>query len=272
MKVVLDIVIVLVIVSIGGFFASAEMALVSLREGQVRALAKRGRRGATVARLATDPNRFLASVQIGTTLATLVTGAYGADTLAGLLSDWLVRERVAHDVASPLAFGIVTLCITFLTLVFSELVPKRLALQRTISIALFAAPTLDVISRLARPVVWLLSASVNVVVRLLGADPRQGRQAMTEQEVRELVIGTQTLSADERRIVGEVFDAGKRQIREVLRPRTEVEFLAAGTTVGEAARIASSVPYSRLPVYQGSYDNVIGFVHIRDLLGPGAPD
>ena len=272
MKVVLDIVIVLVIVSIGGFFASAEMALVSLREGQVRALAKRGRRGATVARLATDPNRFLASVQIGTTLATLVTGAYGADTLAGLLSDWLVRERVAHDVASPLAFGIVTLCITFLTLVFSELVPKRLALQRTISIALFAAPTLDVISRLARPVVWLLSASVNVVVRLLGADPRQGRQAMTEQEVRELVIGTQTLSADERRIVGEVFDAGKRQIREVLRPRTEVEFLAAGTTVGEAARIASSVPYSRLPVYQDSYDNVIGFVHIRDLLGPAAPE
>ena len=272
MKVVLDIVIVLVIVSIGGFFASAEMALVSLREGQVRALAKRGRRGATVARLATDPNRFLASVQIGTTLATLVTGAYGADTLAGLLSGWLVRERVSHEVASPLAFGIVTLCITFLTLVFSELVPKRLALQRTISIALFAAPTLDVISRLARPVVWLLSISVNVVVRLLGADPRQGRQAMTEQEVRELVIGTQTLSADERRIVGEVFDAGKRQIREVLRPRTEVEFLAAGTTVGEAARIASSVPYSRLPVYQGSYDNVIGFVHIRDLLGPAAPD
>ena len=272
MRVVLDIVIVLVIVSIGGFFASAEMALVSLREGQVRSLARRGRRGATAARLAADPNRFLASVQIGTTLATLVTGAYGAETLAGLLSSWLVSKNVARDVASPLSFAIVTACITFVTLVFSELAPKRLALQRTVSIALFAAPTLDLISRLARPVVWLLSVSVNVVVRLLGADPRQGRQAMTEQEVRELLAGTQTLSVDERRIVGEVFDAGKRQIREVLRPRTEVEFLAAGTTVGEAARIASSVPYSRLPVYQGSYDNVIGFVHIRDLLGPGAPD
>jgi putative hemolysin len=270
--VVLDILIVLVIMIIGGFFASAEMALVSLREGQVRSLAKRGRRGAKAALLASDPNRFLASVQIGTTLATLVTGAFGADTLAGLLSDWLIGRNVARSVASPLAFAIVTACVTFASLVFSELAPKRLALQRTIPIALFAAPTLDVISRLARPVVWLLSVSVNVVVRLLGADPRQGRQAMTEQEVRELVTGTQTLSVDERRIVGEVFDAGKRQIREVLRPRTEVEFLAAGTTVGEAARIASSVPYSRLPVYQGSYDNVIGFVHIRDLLGPGAPD
>jgi putative hemolysin len=272
MKVVLDVVIVLVIVSIGGFFASAEMALVSLREGQVRFLAKRGRRGAKAAKLASDPNRFLSSVQIGMTLATLVTGAFGADTLAGLLRGWLVGKHVSGDVAGPLAFAIVTACVTFLTLVLGELAPKRLALQRTIPIALFAAPTLDVISRLARPVVILLSASVNVVVRLLGADPNQGRQAMTEQELRELVTGTQTLSVDERRIVGEVFDAGKRQIREVLLPRTEVEFLAAGTTVGESARIASSVPYSRMPVFQGSYDNIIGFVHIRDLLGPAAPD
>ncbi len=272
MKVVLDVVIVLVIVSIGGFFASAEMALISLREGQVRSLARRGRRGAKAAKLASDPNRFLASVQIGTTLAMLVSGAYGATTLAAVLSGWLIGKGMSHDAADPLAFAIVTAGITFLSLVFSELAPKRLALQRTISIALFAAPTLDVISRLAKPVVWLLSVSVNVVVRLLGADPNQGRQAMTEQEVRELVTGTQTLSVDERRIVGEVFDAGKRQIREVLLPRTEVEFLAAGTTVGEAARIASSVPYSRLPVYQGSYDNIVGFVHIRDLLGPAAPD
>jgi putative hemolysin len=138
-------------------------------------------------------------------------------------------------------------------------------------VALLAAPTLDRIATLARPVVWLLSVSVNVVIAMLGGDPRAGRQAMTEQELRDLVTGTQALSPDERHIVSEVFDAGKRQIREVLLPRTEVEFLAADATVGEAARIAASVPYSRLPVYQGSYDNVIGFVHIRDLLGPDAP-
>ena len=271
MRVALDIIIVLVIVSIGGFFAAAEMALVSLREGQVRSLAQRGRRGAKAAALASDPNRFLASVQIGVTLATLVTGAYGAETLAGVLKDWMVRQGLAQGVAGPLSFAVVTAFITLVTLVFSELAPKRLALQRTVPIALLSAPVLDVISRLARPVVWLLSVSVNLVVRLLGADPRQGREQMTEQEVRELVTGTQTLSVDERRIVGEVFDAGKRQIREVLRPRTEVEFLAAGTRVGEAAEIAAGVPYSRLPVYQDSYDNVVGFVHIRDLLGPAAP-
>jgi putative hemolysin len=270
--VIWDIVIVIVIVCVGGFFSSAEMALVSLREGQVQSLAKRGKRGATAARLAADPNRFLSSVQIGVTLATLVAGSFGADTLVGLLHNWLLRHHMAEALASPLAFAIVTVCITFVSLVLGELAPKRIALQRQLPIALLAAPLLDRIATLARPVVWLLSKSVNLVVRLLGGDPRAGRQEMTEQEVRELVTGTQTLDPDERRIVSEVFDAGKRQIREVLLPRTEVEFLAAGTSVGEAAEIAASVPYSRLPVYQDSYDNVVGFVHIRDLLGPAAPE
>jgi len=270
--VVWDVIIVLVIVSIGGFFASAEMALVSLREDQVRSLAKRGRRGVKAAQLAADPNRFLSAVQIGVTLATLVTGAYGADTLAATFRSWLIEQGMSSGAAAPLAFAVVTVCITFVTLVLGELAPKRIGLQRAVPLALLSAPTLDRIATLARPVVWLLSVCVNVVVTLLGGDPRQSRQAMTEQEVRELVAGTQTLSTDERRIVSEVFDAGKRQIREVLRPRTEVEFLAAGTSVGEAARIAASVPYSRLPVYQDSYDNVIGFVHIRDLLGPSAPE
>ena len=271
-RVVLDVIIVLVIVCIGGFFSASEMALISLRETQVRSLAKRGRRGATAARLASDPNRFLSAVQIGVTLATLVSGAVGADTLVGLLHSWLVRHGVSGGWASVLAFAVVTGCITFISLVLGELAPKRIALQRSVPLALFAAPLLDRIATLARPVVWLLSVSVNAVVTLFGVDPRQGRQSMTEQEVRELVTGTQTLNADERRIVGEVFDAGKRQIREVLIPRTEVEFLAAGTSVGEAAEIAAGVPYSRLPVYQDSYDNVVGFVHIRDLLGPAAPE
>jgi len=118
-------------------------------------------------------------------------------------------------------------------------------------------------------VVWLLTKCTNLIVVLLGGDPRMGRLAITEEELRDLVTGAQTLSQDERHIVGEVFDAGKRQIREVIVPRTEVVFLDAETQVAEAAAIAASVPHSRLPVYQDTYDNVIGFVHVRDLLGPG---
>jgi magnesium and cobalt exporter, CNNM family len=269
-KVVLEIIVVLIIVCIGGFFAASEMALISLREGQVRALAKRGKRGQRAARLAQDPNRFFSAVQIGVTLATLVSGAYGAATLAGALKSWLVRQHMAEVWAGVLSFAAVTICITFVSLILGELAPKRIALQRAPTISLLAAPLLDRIAIVARPVVWLLTRSTNLVVAVLGGDPRVGRQAITEQELRDLVTGAQALSQDERHIVGEVFDAGKRQIREVLVPRTEVDFLDADTPVEVAAGIAAGMSHSRLPVYQDTYDNVVGFVHVRDLLGPGA--
>jgi putative hemolysin len=263
-----DIVIVLVIVLIGGFFAASEMALVSLREGQIHRLSQRGKRGQKAAKLAQDPNRFLSSVQIGVTLATLVSGVYGSATLVGFLERELVRLGMGSGWADAVAFVVVTVLITFVTLILGELAPKRIALQRVEAVSLLSAPTLDRISVLARPLVWLLSVSTDLVVRLLGGNPKANRNVMTEEELRDLVVSNQALSPDERRIVSEVFDAGKRQIREVLRPRTEVEFVEADLPLSDAASLAVSVPYSRLPVYQGSYDNVIGFVHVRDLLDP----
>jgi putative hemolysin len=260
-----DVLLVLAVILIGGFFAAAEMALVSLREGQVRALGKRGKRGQRTARLAQDPNRFLSSVQIGVTLATLMSGAFGAALLASRFAD-VLSYHMPKSVATPVALVAVTLAISFFTLVFGELAPKRLALQRAERVAYFAGPVVDRLAMLARPLVWLLSRSTNLVVGLLGGDPGAGRGVMTDEELRDLVAGHQALSADERHIVGEVFDAGKRQIREVLVPRTEVEFLPAIMPIGEAAGVAEQARYSRFPVYQESYDDVIGFVHARDLL------
>jgi putative hemolysin len=265
------IVLVLIVILIGGFFAGAEMALVSLREGQVRALARRGKSGARAAKLAQDPNRFLSAVQIGVTLATLLSGAFGADLLAGRLRGPLTH-LMPPDVASVVSVIFVTLVISFFTLIFGELAPKRLALQRSERVALIAGPVLDRLATLATPVVWLLSSCTNLVVRLLRGDPKAGRGVMTDEELRDLVAGNQTLSADERHIVSEVFDAGKRQIREVLVPRTEVEFLPAVMPLREAADIAAHARYSRFPVYQESYDDVIGFVHARDLLEDWTPD
>lgn len=264
-----DILIVLVIVLIGGFFAAAEMALVSLRDGQVRSLARRGKRGQRTAKLAQDPNRFLSTVQIGVTLATLLSGAFGAATLASRLMS-VLKHHLSPGAASVVSVAVVTLAISFFTLVLGELAPKRLALQRSERVSLAAAPLLDRMSTLARPLVWLLSKSTNLVVKAFGGDPGAGRGVMTEQELRDLLAGSQSLSPDERHIVSEVFDAGKRQIREVLVPRTEVEFLPASMSLQDAAEIAVAAPYSRFPVYQESYDDVIGFVHARDLLGPAA--
>ncbi len=263
-----DALIVLAIILIGGFFAGAEMALVSLREGQIRALARRGKRGQRAARLAHDPNRFLSAVQIGVTLATLLSGAFGAATLVAHLRRWLVHQMPA-GIANPLAFVLVTLVIAFFSLVLGELAPKRIALQRQERISLIAAPILDRIATLARPVVWLISRCVNLAVRLLGGDPKVGRGAMSSDELRDLVAGHQNLTADERHIVSEVFDAGKRQIREVLVPRTEVDFLPASMPLTQAVAVASRGTHSRFPVFEDSYDDVVGFVHARDLLDPG---
>jgi putative hemolysin len=267
-----DILVVLLIVLVGGFFAAAEMALVSLREGQVRALSQRGKRGQRAAKLAQDPNRFLSSVQIGVTLATLLSGTFGAATLAGDLRTVFEHQGLSDGLSDALAIAAVTLAISFFTLVLGELAPKRIALQRSERVSLLAAPLLDRISVLARPLVWLLSKSVNLVVRVLGGDPAVARGVMTEEELRDLVVGAQSLGADERHIVGEVFDAGKRQIREVFIPRTEVEFLAADMPLTEAADIAAGTPHSRFPVYRDNYDDVVGFVHVRDLLGPPPQD
>jgi putative hemolysin len=261
-----SILLVLVVIGIGGFFAAAEMALVSLREGQVRSLGRRGKRGQRTARLAQDPNRFLSSVQIGVTLATLLSGAFGAALLADRLGTELKHLGLSGDVATPLSIVVVTLIIALFTLVFGELAPKRIALQRAERVSLVAGPVVDRVATVARPLVWLLSRCTNMVVRLLGGDPTATRGVMTDEELRDLVAGHQALSADERHIVGEVFDAGKRQIREVLVPRTEVEFLPATMAIREAAAVVEQARYSRFPVYQESYDDVIGFVHSRDLL------
>ncbi len=264
-----DVLVVLAFILIGGFFAAAEMALVSLREGQLRALSKRGKRGQRAARLAHDPNRFLSAVQIGVTVATLMSGAYGAATLAHALEHVLTPALPPH-VASVVAFVCVTLVIAFFSLVLGELAPKRIALQRSEQISLVAAPVLDRIATLARPVVWLISVCVNLVVRMLGGDPKVGKGAISSEELRDLVAGHQNLSVDERHIVSEVFDAGKRQIREVLVPRTEVDFLPASMPLAQAVVVAARATHSRFPVFEDSYDDVVGFVHARDLLNPGS--
>jgi putative hemolysin len=259
---------VVVFVLVGGVFAAAEIALVSLRDSQVRGLAQQSKRGRTVADLNEDPNRFLSAVQVGVTLMGFLSAAFGgatlSDDLAPVLTSWGLPERFAPAVALVL----VTIAISYLSLVLGELVPKRLALQRSEAFALALGPMIDRISKVSRPVIWLLSVSTDAVVRLLGGDPRAQKEQMSDEELRELVNQHETLGEEERRIVEDVFEAGDRQIREVLIPRTEVDFLDASTPVYKAAKYALTQPHSRYPVTRGSVDDVIGFVHVRDLLDP----
>ena len=259
---------VFVFIAIGAFFAAAEIALVSLREGQVRSLGQRGSRGRRVAKLHEHPNRFLAAVQVGVTLAGFLAAAFGASSLAGDLAPVLDDAGVPEGVAEPLALVAITLVITYLSIVFSELVPKRIALQRAEGTALLVAPVLDRVATAFRPLIWLLSLSTNTVVRLFGGDPEAQRESISEEELRDIVAGHEQLGREERQLIEDVFEAGERQLHEVMVPRTEVDFLDASTPVFKAVQIAASNPHSRYPVVRGSQDDVVGFIHVRDLYAP----
>jgi len=259
---------VVLFILVGSMFAAAELSLVSLRESQVRSMSTRGRRGEAVARLAKDPNRFLAAAQVGVTLAGFLSASFGGATLSGQLAPRLVDLGLPPGAADIVALILVTVAISYVSLVLGELAPKRLALQRTEAIALAFAPSVDRIAKISRPVIWLLSVSTDLVVRLVGGDPKAKREQMSDEELRELVNTHETLGEEERRIVEGVFEAGDRQIREVMIPRTEVDFLDASTLVYKAAKEALHQPHSRYPVIRGSADDVLGFVHVRDLLSP----
>jgi len=264
----ISIAVVAALIIIEALFAGSEMALITLREGQVKALAERGRRGAHVAKLAADPNRFLSAVQIGVTTTALLSSAFGAVTLSGSLARGLQGLGMAHDAARVLGFLIVTLLISYVTLVIGELAPKRIALQRAQATATMLGPSLDRWATLMRPAIWLLSVSTDVVVRLLGGDPNLNREQISEDELRNLVSVHESLSREERKLIDEVFEAGERQLREVMLPRTEVDFLDASWSLTKAVRIAQETSHSRFPVVRGSHDDVIGFIHIRDLFAP----
>jgi putative hemolysin len=266
--------IVVALIVVEGLFVASELALVSLREGQVRALAEQGgRRGTAVSRLVSDPNRYLASVQIGVTVTALLSSAFGAVTLSEQATAALHRVGMSSRLAGVAGFLGVTILIAFVTLVIGELAPKRLALQRAEGTARLVAPTLNRMAMLTQPVIWVLSKCTDVVVRLLGGDPATSRERISEEELRGLVAAHESLTQEERTLIDEVFAAGERQVREVLLPRTEVVFLDASLLVAQAARIATDSPHSRFPVVRGSNDDVVGFVHVKDLFpgDAGAP-
>ncbi len=261
-----SILIVAGLVVTGGLFVAAEIALISLRESQVKQLALRGKRGALVAKLASNPNRLLGALQVGVTVTGFLSAALGAEKLGVYVIPWLEDLGMAEKSAANASLIGVTLVIAYFSLVFGELVPKRLALFRTEQISLASAGVVEVVARLFRPIIWVLSHSTNLVVRLFGIDPKEQRTAISEEELLDLVAGHAALTDEERDIVEEVFNASERQVHEVMVPRTEVDFMDASLTVGKAIALAIEKAHSRYPVVRGSSDEVIGFIHVRDLL------
>ena len=254
------------LIVLGAIFVAAEIALVSLRESQIKQIAIRGKRGAKVAAVASNPNRLLATLQVGVTVTGFLSAALGADRLGDHFIPWLESRGLSDDSASTASLIGLTFIIAYFSLVFGELVPKRVALYRTEQIAMYSAGFIDIVAKIFRPIIWVLSHSTSLVVRLFGIDPKEQRSQISEEELLDLVAGHAALTDEERDIVEEVFNASERQVHEVMVPRTEVDFMDASLTVGKAISLAIEKAHSRYPVVRGSSDEVVGFIHVRDLL------
>lgn len=263
----IQLVLVAVLVVINAAFAGTELALVSLREGQLQRLERRSATGAVLVRLARQPNQFLATIQIGITLAGFLASAAAAVSLAAPLEEPL---GFLGGAAGPASIVVVTLVLSYVTLVFGELAPKRVAMQKAEQWGLVMARPLAFMSTLTRPVVWLLSHSTDLAVRLVGANPKLQREEVTEEELRDMVAVQATFTPEQRQIIDGAFEIAGRTVDEVLVPRGDVFVVDASWSCEVALMRLAESGHSRAPVAEGgNLDEVIGVVHLRQLLGKG---
>ncbi|NLT42137.1 MAG: HlyC/CorC family transporter, partial [Anaerolineae bacterium] len=261
--------VILILVLINGLFSMAELAVVSVRRARMQQLSDEGdRRADVVLDLAANPNTFLSTIQVGITLIGVLAGAYGGATVGPQLAKPIANLPIVGPYASGIGLVIAVVATTFLTLVIGELVPKRVALQYADRIALIVAKPMTILSRLVGPVVHLLSGSTDVVTRAFGVED-YAEAPVTEEEIRVMVEQgaiAGMIDEVERDMVDRVFRMGEREVDAIMRPRTEVVWLNVEDNPEDLRRMIESSSYSRFPVARDNLDNIIGVVHVKDLL------
>ncbi len=252
------------LVLLNAAFDGTEFAMISLRPGQLTRLERSSRTGEKLAALARQPNRFLSTVQLGSTLVGFLASATAAVTLAEPLVEPL---SFLGRSARPAAVVLVTMALTFVVLVVGQLAPKRVALQHAEGWALVAARPLAAMARVVTPVIWLLSKSTDLAVRLVGSDPHVQREQVTAQEIREMVATGELYAPEQRRIITGALELTDRTLRQVLVPRTDVLALPASMPVEEALRTLVQAGHSRAPVYRDRFDDADRVVVVLGLIG-----
>jgi putative hemolysin len=266
---VLELAIVLCLIVLNGFFAMSELAVVSSRKPRLRTMAEAGQRGAQAAlRLIENPGRFLSSVQIGITLIGVLAGAFSGATLAGHLAVELRARGMSAGLADTVSVVVVVAAVTYLSLIVGELVPKQMALRNPERIAARVARPMTLLGWIASPAVWLLEVSSRLALKLLGVG-EQPEQRVTEEEIRQLIAEAESagvVEPAERRMIGSVMRLGDRSVRSVMTPRHEVEWLDLAQGEASLKERLLSGRHSRLPVGEGSIDELRGIVVVRDVL------
>ena len=263
--------IVFALILANGFFSGAEMAIVASRRGRLRQLADEGDSAAgTALELASNPDRFLPTVQVGITLVGTLAAAYGGDQLVEPLAGWLAANAppLIANAATPIALTAFVALLSFFTLLFGELVPKRLALRNAERFARLVAPAMQLVSQLAKPLVWGLARATSTVLFLLGAGKQEGPSVSVDDIEHLLETGRAegVLEPVEQAVAIEALRLGERTVRDIMRPRIDLDALDIETPPGEIIGAIAMAGYSRLPVYEGSLDHILGYVFLKDVL------
>jgi len=265
-----ELLIILALTLAGGVFAGAEIAVVALRKTRLQELVDEGRRGArSLALLRAEPERFLATVQVGITVIGATAAAFGGATIAERLAPVIARVEWLEKYADDLAFGSVVIAISYLSIVIGELVPKSLALRSAEGYALRIAKPLLGLSWLARPIVWLLSSSANLVLKPFGDTTTFTESRHSAEELQQIVeeaAKAGTIPPEASEIVARALELPELRIADVMVPRQDVIMLPHNASPEQLLRIAKDHPFNRIPVYEDRIDNVVGYVSMKDLL------
>ncbi len=266
-----QVLLILALVLLEGYFAAAEIALISARRAALRRRADDGSKAAKSAlKLTDDPTRLLATIQIGITFVGFLAAAAGAVALAKPVEAWLhsLGMNWLAAVAPGLSVLLVTLLISYVTLVIGELVPKRIGLQRAVNVALAVAGPITWLEKAFAPLVWLLTVSTNALSALIGVRGQGVGQGVSEEEIKLLVTEQGSLLEDEKRMIHEIFELGDTVAREIMVPRVDMMLAQDTETVAEVAAIMQGTGYSRLAVFHEDHDKIVGIALLKDLVVP----
>ncbi|MCL6472338.1 MAG: hemolysin family protein [Firmicutes bacterium] len=265
----LNFILIGILVLLNALFASAEIAVITVRETRIRPRAEKGSKSAqTVLKFLRDPSRFLATIQTGVTLAGFLASAVAAAQLSGRLSEFIRNLNIPliSRASNAVAVVLITLGISYTTLVFGELVPKRVAILKSETIALILSRPLEWLSTIFYPVTKLLTISTNIIIRAFGIKPEDTAPGTTEEELKLLVTQHSALMDEEKELIRQAFEFGDVLSRQIMVPRPDIAAVDAEATVKDALEEAKKSGHPRLPVYQENLDNIIGAVHIKDFI------
>jgi putative hemolysin len=268
----IEIAVLILLILLNAFFAASEIALITLNDNKVKSMAEKGdKKSILLQNLLSEPSRFLATIQIGITLAGFLASAFAAENFAGRLASFL------YDAGIPVQLGIlktislilITLILSYFTLVLGELVPKRLAMQKAESISMVVVGPLTFLLKVAAPFVKLLTSSTNLIVRLLGVDPNAKDEQVTEEEIRMMVdVGKEngTILENEKVMINNIFEFNNKYVSDIMTHRRSVIAVPRSISIHDLAGLIVRENYTRFPVYEETIDHVIGVLHIKDLI------